>query len=92
MQQSPSISGECRDPLRDDEYHPSADPPGDLSVSQSPAEEITLQLPRVRPGPRQPHVDVPQLRRAHRVPGGGQGLDRPSPAEDSRLGVVPRGL
>jgi len=89
MQQGPSVFIQCSHPLRHHQRHPSADPPRDLGLRQGPSEEVTLQLPRVWPRPRQPHVDIAQLRWPHGVPGGGQVLDRPNPAEDTLFGVLP---
>ncbi|RDX77881.1 Glucuronoxylan 4-O-methyltransferase 3, partial [Mucuna pruriens] len=89
MQQSTSISSQCTDPLRDDERDPTTDPGRDLGLGKGPTKEVTLQLPGVRPRPRQPDVDVAQLRWAHGVPGGGQVVDRTNPKQDTLFGVIP---
>lgn len=75
MPQDPTIPIRIHRPLRDHKDHPTATPRRDLAVTESPRQDLPLQLPSLRGRPRQPDVDGPQPRRPDRVPRGGQELD-----------------
>lgn len=84
---SPRIS-----PLRNPKHHPTTNTQGNLHLPQSPGKEIPMQLPRLRIGPRQLDVDVPQPRRPDRLPRRGQGVDRANQGADPLPRGLPRGL